>query len=344
MAEETGKVRAGGAGAFFGLVVATGIGLAFWIVGTTRLANSPVIFDDSVKLRIVQPNIAQKEKWKPVNRDWIFNRYLSLSDKANAQESSIGAITHLIWPESAVPFLLEESPKELAKIGDLLPENVTLLTGGLRRPDSNVASGSSGKVYNSVLVINDEGKVENRYDKSHLVPFGEYLPLAEILEPLGLRKLVEVPDGFLPGPGPRTVPVPGAPSVSPLICYEAIFPGSVIASGQRPGWMLNVTNDAWFGVSFGPKQHFAQVRMRAVEEGLPLVRAANTGISAIIGPYGRIIKQLPVGVQGVIDGRLPRPVAPTVYSMMRNMFCAILILLGILMSLGLRWRNRHSPN
>ena len=145
------------------------------------------------------------------------------------------------------------------------------------------------------------------YDKHHLVPFGEYIPLRWILVPLGLEKLTYGAIDFSRGPGAQTLSVDGLPPFSPLICYEVIFPGAVVGKGLRPAWLLNVTNDAWFGTSTGPYQHFASARFRSVEEGLPLVRAANTGISAVIDPYGRIIAELGLGREGVIDSTLPKP-------------------------------------
>ncbi len=163
-------------------------------------------------------------------------------------------------------------------------------------------------------MIDHDGTILSVYDKVHLVPFGEYLPFQEILEKLGLMQLTKVRGGFLSGDRHRTYSIPRAPRVLPLICYEIIFPGDAVPAGERPGWLLNVTNDGWFGISTGPYQHLQQARVRAIEEGLPLVRAANTGISAIVDPVGRILQSLPLGKEGVIDGPLPRPVAPSFYA------------------------------
>ena len=166
------------------------------------------------------------------------------------------------------------------------------------------------RIYNSLLVIDDQGRVTGSYDKIHLVPFGEYLPFQDVLESLGVMQLTGVRGGFSVGAGPRRLAVPGAPAASPLICYEIIFPDEVIATGERPGWMLNATNDAWFGSSAGPYQHFHQARVRAIEQGLPVARAANTGISAVIDPYGRILAEIGLDEKGVIDADLPK-VGPT---------------------------------
>jgi apolipoprotein N-acyltransferase len=152
----------------------------------------------------------------------------------------------------------------------------------------------------------------------HLVPFGEYLPFQRFLESLGLEQLTRQRGGFTAGAKLRTLNIPGLPPAAPLICYEAIFPGAVMPEGPRPAWMLNVSNDAWFGKTPGPYQHLAQARLRAVEEGLPLVRATNNGISAIVDSAGRILKTIPLGDDGVLDSALPMPIEPTFYARYRD--------------------------
>ena len=190
------------------------------------------------------------------------------------------------------------------------------------RPASQTGAAGRGartanRYYNSIQIIQSGGLILGSYDKTHLVPFGEYLPLGQWLDALGLRQFVHIPGGFEAGPRRSVLHVPGLPAVAPLICYEAIFSGEVMpaeALSERPGVMLNVTNDAWFGVTPGPYQHFAQARLRAIEEGLPLVRAANSGISAVVDPYGRVLAQLPLNVDGVLDAALPKPIAATVFA------------------------------
>jgi apolipoprotein N-acyltransferase len=162
-------------------------------------------------------------------------------------------------------------------------------------------------------VIDPDGSIRAIYDKVHLVPFGEYLPFQHLLERFGLRQLTKQVGGFLSGDRRRAMDVPGAPKMLPLICYEAIFPGAAVPRGERPGWLVNVTNDGWFGISTGPYQHFQQARVLAIAEGLPLVRAANTGISAVVDPVGRIVGSLPLGSEGVLDAPLPRAIEPTPY-------------------------------
>jgi apolipoprotein N-acyltransferase len=176
-----------------------------------------------------------------------------------------------------------------------------------------MAPSGAVRAYNSVYVIDPDGSIAGIYDKVHLVPFGEYLPFEDFLESLGLISLTKMPGGFLAGDRRRLMTVPGAPAMLPLICYEVIFPDHAVPRGERPGWLLNLTNDGWFGISTGPYQHFHQARVLAIEQGLPLVRAANTGISAVVDPVGRVIKELPLGVEGVVDSALPQAIAPTLF-------------------------------
>jgi apolipoprotein N-acyltransferase len=294
--------------ALAGLVV---LGLFGWL--RVPAEASPTV--SGVKLRIMQPNLPQDAKFNPRNRDDIMRRYLALSDRATSPQSSgVADVTHLIWPESAFPFLLHRDARALADIAALLPPGVTLITGAARAEEP--LPGEDGlRFYNSVQAIADDGTILSTYDKAHLVPFGEYFPLVldTVLRGLGLRQFVHVPGGFTPAASRRTFEVRGLPPAAATVCYEAIFPGEVAAGGARPSLILNVTNDAWFGNTPGPRQHLAQARLRAVEEGLPLVRAANTGISAVVDSYGRTLGLLPLGIEGVLDAPLPRPLAGTPY-------------------------------
>jgi apolipoprotein N-acyltransferase len=187
-------------------------------------------------------------------------------------------------------------------------------------------------------VIDHDGSILSVYDKVHLVPFGEYLPLQNFLERLGLMQLTKVQGGFLAGDRRRALPVPRAANFLPLICYEIIFPGAAVPPGERPGWLLNLTNDAWFGLSNGPYQHFHQARIRAIEEGLPLVRAANTGISAVVDPLGRVIRSLPLGTQDILDAPLPQPTAPTIYARAGDAVAALMV--GAALLIVMRKRAR----
>jgi len=201
----------------------------------------------------------------------------------------------------------------MAQIAALLAKGTVLITGSVRAPD--VPPGTRiTRAYNSIYVIDHDGNVLSVYDKLHLVPFGEFLPFQDLMEKIGFEQLTRVQGGFIPGTHRRSMDVPNAPRMLPLICYEAIFPGDVVERGDRPGWIVNLTNDGWFGISTGPYQHLQQARMRAIEQGLPLVRAANTGISAVIDPLGRVVARLGLGLEGVLDSGLPAAISPTPYA------------------------------
>jgi apolipoprotein N-acyltransferase len=297
--------------------------------GFHRLQTTEVGTVQGVRLRIMQPNLPQDEKFRPAAKQKVLALYSSVSDRATAPDrSGLRDVTHLIWPESAFPFFLEREPDALAHIADLLPPGVVLITGAARV--ENKPAAQEPRVYNSIRVIGDDGAILSTYDKVHLVPFGEFLPLQNFMESLGFEQITRVRGGFTPGTGLRAMSIPRAPAASPLICYEAIFPGSVLPQGERPGWLLNVTNDAWFGNTPGPHQHFAQARLRTIEEGLPLVRAANNGVSAVVDPLGRVVRILELGRDGVLDSNLPQPLAPTIYARFRDVptIFAILLLAG----------------
>jgi apolipoprotein N-acyltransferase len=219
--------------------------------------------------------------------------------------------TILIWPEAAFPFFLTREPDALAQIAALLSPGTELVTGAVRAAEPS-PSGHL-RAYNSIYVIEPNGSIRGIYDKLHLVPFGEYLPFQTLMEKLGLQQLTKVTGGFISGERRRAMDIPGAPKMLPLICYEAIFPESAVPRDERPGWIVNVTNDGWFGISTGPYQHFQQARVLAIAEGLPMVRAANTGISGVIDPLGRVLRSLPLGAESVLDAQLPQAIAPTPY-------------------------------
>jgi len=246
-------------------------------------------------------------------------------------------VTHLIWPESAFPFFLTREADALDQIAALLPEGTVLITGAVRAPET-VPTAAITRAYNSIYVIDHDGSILSVYDKVHLVPFGEYLPFQDSLERLGLMALTKVRGGFIPGSRRRSLNVPRAPNFVPLICYEVIFPGEAVAAGERPGWMLNLTNDGWFGASAGPYQHFQQARLRAIEEGLPLVRAANTGISAVVDPLGRVQASLPLGSEGVLDASLPAALPPTPYARLGDSPAGMLVALALLLVMRARRR------
>lgn len=282
-----------------------------WAWGEWRLSENPTQFVEGVGLRLVQPNISQSDKWRGDNARAIFDQLLDLSTRPSQAPFKI---THVIWPESAVPFLIDESPEGKAELGQALNGDKMLLTGAVRRSSMGPVNGVEPSYYTSVLVFDGQAHLVAHYDKSHLVPGGEYLPLAWLLEPLGFRKVVNLPDSFSAGLGPQSIAIAGAGLASLQICYESIFPNGTIDHHNRPDWIVNVTNDGWFGNSTGPYQHLAQMRLRAVEQGLPVARAANTGISAVIDPLGRYIERTELGKPDARDSRLPLKIQPTVYS------------------------------
>ena len=307
--------------------------------GAVRLARTPTRFVGGVELRIMQPNLQQDVKFNYAARQKIMDLYVALSKRASRPESS-GAhgATILIWPESAFPFFLAREPDALAQVTQLLGKDTVLITGAVRLGEP--VNPANPTVYNSIYVIDHDGSIVSSYDKIHLVPFGEYLPFQHLLESLGLQQLTKVTGGFFAGDRRRLISVPGAPPALPLICYEAIFPDELMPKGRRPGWMVNVTNDGWFGISTGPFQHLQQARVRAIEQGLPLVRAANTGISAVVDPLGRTIDSLPLGSEGMLNSRLPRSIGPPVYTRVGDVPAAMIVAIALLAII----RRRLQPN
>lgn len=311
-----------------------------WGYGLYRLSGAVDADVPGVRLRIVQPNIGQNEKWREDNARPIFDALLSLSSEATPESpDGIAGRTHVIWPESAVPFLIDEGGAAARELRAMLGGRTVLITGALRRGLEKLAPADGFPVHNSVIVFNGVAEVIARYDKWRLVPGGEFLPLAWLLEPLGFRKVIAIPGSFAPGPGPVTLDIPGAPPVAMLVCYEAIFPHDLVDPKKRPAWIVNVTNDGWFGNSTGPWQHLAQARLRTIEQGLPLVRAANTGISAVMDPYGRIRASLPLGQRGVVDAVLPAALPATPYSRFGDGALAILSGLALLSAALLRVKH-----
>lgn len=303
---------------------------AMWAYGTWRLSEPQTVLKD-VKIRIVQPSVPQREKWLPEFQRRIFEDHLALSVSApNGVRDDLAGITHLVWPEAAMPFLPLETPDALSAIAAMLPDGRTLITGAIRREAAVPAAGGAidAKIYNGLIVLNDAGGLTALYDKIHLVPFGEYLPFEPLLTALGLKKLTHGRGSFTAGPYPRPLlEIRGLPPTAALVCYEVLFPGTIVQGAVRPGLLINVTNDGWFGNTTGPRQHFHQSRVRAVEEGLPLIRAANNGISAVIDAQGRVLQSLALDVKGVIDSTVPAVAAPTPYARFGDAGAFILLLI-----------------
>jgi len=315
-------------------LVALAVPALAWFGGQMRLTIAGPSPETDVRLEIVQPNIPQGLKWDERLAAQHLTKLISLSlsppsaDAADEAEGEDGSpaparprtATHVVWPESAVPVPVETNEPLRRALAQVVPKGGALLTGAPRAE----GRGLDLKIWNSLVGLDDTGRVTTSYDKFHLVPFGEYMPFRGFLP---FDKLAVGAVDFSAGPGPRTITIPGAPPAAPLICYEAIFPGEVVDEARRPAWILNVTNDAWFGISSGPHQHFASARMRAVEEGLPLVRAANTGISGVIDGYGRVLARLGLDRDGVIDAPLPAPITKTPFGYTGNLIALVLSLI-----------------
>nr|WP_246571437.1 apolipoprotein N-acyltransferase [Bradyrhizobium liaoningense] len=311
------------------------------VFGAIRLALHPTTMVAGAKLRLMQPNLQQDAKFNYAAKPEVMKKYLALSDRASGPQSTgVRDATILIWPESAFPFFLTREADAMAQIADLLPKGTVLITGSVRAPDLPRGTPIT-RAYNSIYVIDHDGSVLAVYDKLHLVPFGEFLPYQSLMEKLGFEQLTRVRGGFIPGTVRHALPVAGAPPALPLICYEAIFPDEVAARNERPGWIVNLTNDGWFGISTGPYQHLEQSRMRAIELGLPLVRSANTGISAVIDPVGRTVASLGLGIEGILDANLPTAIPPTVYARVGDVPAAMLVAVAVLLAVRRRIGKRQ---
>lgn len=316
-------------------------------IGAVRLSavdSSPSPDAPDAYVRIVQPNIPQREKINPDKWGDNFYRNLNLS---TAPRPSADAPFFIIWPENAVP-LIDEAEGALSILSRDLPAGAVLITGAVRR--SSDADGAFA-YYNSIAIIPDAptGRRPTAfYDKHHLVPFGEYLPFYDLLNRIGLAQLAPYGDGgFTAGAEPSTIELNGL-SFAPLVCYEAIFPGAVYPDGQRPRWIVTVTNDAWFGDTSGPRQHLDQARLRSIETGLPMARAANTGVSALIDAKGRMLARQKLYTDGVIDAALPPAIAAPLYARIGDwLFFAMLGLCAIAGYAAARGRGllpRASPS
>jgi apolipoprotein N-acyltransferase len=312
------------------LFMATGV-LAQILLGALAV-GSPTAAPADTPVTIVQPNVGQQDKWQGEKADANFAKLAALTKPLSDEPRLI------LWPEAAIPDYLEagypwvyydRSPAEArGRLTSLMNPGDLMLLGALK-----LEMDKSGEVVgarNAVMMVRPDGSLGPRYDKSHLVPYGEYLPMRPILSAIGLSRLAPGDLDFWPGPGPRTLDLGQFGKAGIQICYEIIFSGQVVDRANRPDFLFNPSNDAWFG-SWGPPQHLAQARLRAIEEGLPVIRATPTGISAIIDADGRIVQSLPMGKAGRIDAKLPPPQQPTLFARYGN----ILPLLFAAMLLGL---------
>ncbi|HET7413982.1 MAG TPA: apolipoprotein N-acyltransferase, partial [Pararhizobium sp.] len=269
----------------------------------------------------------------------IFGEYLKLSAIPPAKGGR--RPDYIVWPETAVPFVLTENPAALQSIGRMLKPRQTLITGAVRVEEE--APGDKPRYYNSILVIDDKGETIAAADKLHLVPFGEYMPFADFFTWLGVPAIA-MPGGFSPGTVRSTLNLGKSLVALPLICYEVIFPGAIAAAGPAPDFILNVTNDAWYGRTTGPYQHLRQAQIRAVETGLPLLRAGDNGISVVTDAYGRIIAGIRLDDVGVLDatigGKNPHKLAVASKTTIFWLLMAIFLIAAIFSRKGL-YRERN---
>jgi apolipoprotein N-acyltransferase len=277
-------------------------------------------------VRLVQPVIDQAQKLDNVNRAEIFEEHLRLTALPPEGQGEGKRPDIIVWPETSVPFILTENPDALARIADVLQDGQVLIAGAVR--SENAGAGMAPRYYNSIYVIDSEGQIISAADKVHLVPFGEYVPYENLLKSLGVTDAIAMPGGFSAAPSRSLLTLPGGALFYPLVCYEAIFPTEIGGDVERASALLNVTNDGWFGATPGPYQHFQQARLRAVETGLFLIRGANTGISAVIDPYGRVVGGLDYNQKGVIDATIGGGISPkwTGGARQRNFWLLVLMM------------------
>ncbi len=295
-----------------------------WGWGAARLASAPLDADGPV-IRLVQPNVDQGDKWASDNARPIFESLLALTARPAVAPPAL-----VVWPEVAVTFLFGDSPEAQAMAVAALPPGAALAVGAVRAEER----GGARRLYNSLLFYGPDGAPLGVYDKRHLAPFGEYVPYVWVLGALGIGTLGDGLSGFAAGESAGPYALPGLPPMAPLICYEIVFPGEVAQAARGAGWMLQLTNDAWFGDSGGPRQHLAQARVRAIEQGLPVARAANTGISAMIDPYGRLRASLALGVRGALDSPLPAPAPQTLFSQIGDLGALAFLVSAALVALA----------
>ncbi len=299
-------------------------------LGLVAWASAPLQPQDGPTIRIVQPNIGQANKWDPDFTEENFRRLAALSGRPGATPRL------LLWPEAATPDFLSIEPAARHRIAALMGPRDLLMLGGVELVFDN---GRASAAYNSLFTLDPAGRLRGRYDKAHLVPYGEYLPMRPVLSALGLSRLAPGALDFLDGPGPRTLDLPGFGRAGVQICYEIIFSGHVVDPAQRPDFIFNPSNDAWFG-SWGPPQHLAQARLRAIEEGLPVIRSTPTGISAVIDARGALLDSIAPGIAGAIETRLPRPADPTLFALFGNVLPFLFALILVAAAIAVRRKAR----
>jgi len=323
----------------FVLAIAVIAAMLGW--GHVRLQSTPVTARTDMKVRMVQPVITEHSDWAAANPPDIVSRLIDLSSaKTGPSDPGLADKTQVIWPESVFPFFMSQYPEGLARIARMLPDKTMLLTGAPREPDRDPANpDDTNPGYNSLLAIDTNGEIVASYDKSHLVPFGEYLPFQNFWKLFGIRQFVPGTNGWAPGNGKRLMSPPGMPSFIALICYEAIFSGDLGADPAEAQFLLNISNDEWFDGSIGPAQHAHHALLRAVETGLPLLRVTNSGVTFAADPLGRITASLAPYEPGVLDVVPANKIDETVFDRFGNWPFLIVVLLGIVLAVLTRTRK-----
>lgn len=307
-------------------------------LAATDWSSSPVPSRGAPRIRVIQPNLAEEERPTP---DYPLNNLRALEALAGRPGPAPRLI---VWPEGALRYSIEDGyPPDF--YWQAAPDDVRRRLASRLGPRDILLTGSDGFQFdgrgnlatatNSIFALDGRGAILARYDKAHLVPFGEYLPLRPLLTAIGLSRLVPGDVDFASGPGPRTIPLPGFGPVGMQICYEIVFSGNVLDAAHRPAFLFNPSNDSWFG-TWGPPQHLAQARLRAIEEGMPIIRATPTGISAVIDKDGRVLESVPLRTAGAIDLPLPQAGAPTVFSRLGNWMALITATAMLLAAVAIR--------
>jgi apolipoprotein N-acyltransferase len=335
---------------------------AAYAYGAHRLASNPTSYHDNIIVRPIQPNIAQEDKWNPRKTVANFQKHLALSVPSNDEAlDNDNVTTILIWPETALTFTMLEDPLAQSQLSAVLQSfkgPVYLATGYLRVDQKDTPDYGDDLFYNSLIVLDKDAQIIATYDKAHLVPMGEYIPFQEYLN----IPLISSFNGFESGDAPKTLDIavskppladndishiatPYIPAFSPQICYEIIFPGAVVGRNAPADWVINVTNDAWYGDSIGPRQHFAMLIFRAIEEGVPIIRSANTGISGVVDPLGRTLARADLMTSNNTSSKLPKSISHNnLFALWGNIVFLLTCLIGIVLIMSKYAYHRSNAN
>ena len=303
-----------------GLTIMLSLLCLLTVIGLWRSNNINPDNSKNIIIRVVQPNATQNLKWRADKKEKFYRKLLDLTNEKSSTSPNV-----VIWPETSISKLLNDSDAVIKEISIAAGPNTSVVAGIVRKEKNNSR--------NSLILINEDGAISAIFDKQHLVPFGEYMPMGNFLNTIGLSSLTGLAGNFKPGKGSRIIDGGSIPNFLALICYEAIFSNYSNNIEDRPDWIVQITNDAWFGRFSGPYQHLAQARIRAIEQGVPFVRSANTGISAMIDPYGRILNSIELETSGYFDAVLPAKLPPTPYAKFGELFLSIISCLLLLASL-----------